>query len=68
MAMTPLALSVAIMDLVKEAKAMSPSREVRLTITKLQEAYLWLSELMSNEEDPVSLTRIGEMPGKEPAP
>lgn len=49
--MTDLSLSVAIMDLVKEARAMPASRERSLVITKLQEAYLWLSEQMSLEEE-----------------
>ena len=49
--MTDLVLSVAIMELVKEARAMPPSRERALAIMKLEEAYLWITDQMSKDQE-----------------
>ena len=48
--LTPIELAVQIVTLVEHARTMPPSRELALVITKLQEAYLWVSELQAVQD------------------
>ena len=45
--MTSLELAVQIITLIHAARTLPPSRELSLVITKLQEAYLWVSEMQA---------------------
>lgn len=48
--MTPLELAVQIIALIHAARTLPPSRELSLVLTKLQEAYLWLSEIQAMDD------------------
>lgn len=49
-ALTALELAVMIVEVVEQARQLPPSRELSLVITKLQEAYLWVSEMCAVQD------------------
>jgi hypothetical protein len=58
--MTPLELAIQIIALVEAARTFPPSREVSLVIIKLQEAYLWVSEMQAIAEHSSELTPLSQ--------